>query len=248
MGKHYKSSNKKVIVLLIARILFFIVLVISITYIVKWYIDGRQNKILEDKVSESIIIENSTENEYKIDFGKLKEINEQVIGWLKVNNTQVEYPVVQAENNNYYLKRNLNKEYNKGGWIFADYKNKFDGTDKNIIIYGHNMRNNTMFGTLKNVLKEDWYNNKENYIIDFVTEKEHQKYQVFSVYQIKTEDYYIKTEFDNNEFDQFVGTLKNRSIKDFKVDVTEDDNILTLSTCANNYRDRIVLHAKKISV
>lgn len=246
MEKHAKRKNKKMIILSILRIVFFIALVISIIYVVKWFVHNKQNKILEEKIFEAVIVEE--DSTYKVDFKHLKEINEYVVCWLKVNGTQIEYPVVQAKDNSYYLNRNLNHKYNNGGWIFADYKNKLDGTDKNIIIYGHNMRNKSMFGTLKDILKEEWYNNKENYILDLVTESEYQKYHVFSVYQIKTEDYYIETEFKNNEFENFVEVLKNRSIKDFGIEVTKEDNILTLSTCANNYRDRIVLHAKKISL
>ena len=69
---------------------------------------------------------------------------------------------------------------------------------------------------------------------------------MFSIYKIKDEDYYIKTGFEENEFLEFIDRLKNRSIKDFNVDLTTEDNILTLSTCANNNKYRIVLHAKKI--
>lgn len=95
---------------------------------------------------------------------------------------------------------------------------------------------------------EEWADNKEeNYIIDFMIENEAQKYQVFSIYQIKTEDYYIDTEFKDNEFGKFIDTLRERSIKDFNVEISSKDSILTLSTCANNNKYRIVLHAKKIS-
>ena len=250
MGKHYKPKNKKIIALSIIRIIFFITLFVSAIYIVKWYIDSKQNEMLEEKVSEAIIveaIENNTTNEYKIDFEKLKSVNNQVVAWLRVKGTQVEYPIVQAKDNNYYLKRNLDKKYNVGGWIFADYKNKLDGTDKNIVIYGHNMKDDSMFGSLKNILNEEWYNNQENYVIDFINENEEQKYQVFSVYKIEKEDYYINTEFKNNEFEEFIDTLKNRSIKDFNIDISPEDSILTLSTCAENNKYRVVLHAKRIS-
>ena len=249
MGKHSKKKSKKIIFLSILRIIFFIALVISTIYVVKWYINSKQNKMLEEKISEVITVEGTDDNitnKYKIDFDKLKEINNQVVGWLKVNSTQIEYPVVQAEDNNYYLKRNLEKQYNVGGWIFADYKNKLDGTDKNIVIYGHNMKDDSMFGSLKNILKEEWYNNDENYIIDFITEEKYYKYQVFSIYKIEKEDYYIDTEFKKNEFEEFINTLKNRSIKDFNIDVSAEDSILTLSTCADNNKYRVVLHAKKI--
>lgn len=248
MGKHLKPTNNKVVILSILRILFFITLVISIVYIIKWYVHSKQNTILKDKLSEAILVEN-TENEkemqYTVDFEKLKNMNEETVGWIKVNGTNIEYAIVKSRDNSYYLNHNFEKKYNSGGWIFADYKNKFDGTDKNIVIYGHNMKDNSMFGSLKNILDEEWYNNEENYIIDFITEKEQQKYQVFSVYKIENEDYYIDTEFKENEFPKFIETLKRRSIKDFNLEITEVDSILTLSTCADNNKYRIVLHAKK---
>ena len=211
-------------------------------------LDNRANQKLVDKVSEAIIEDNKNEEiEYKVDFEKLKEINNQIVAYLKVKGTKIEYAVVQAKDNNYYLRRNLDKKYNVGGSIFMDYKNKLDGTDKNIVIYGHNIKDGSMFGTLENILEEEWYNNEENYIIDLTTENEELKYQVFSVYKIENEDYYIDTEFKKNEFEKFVKTLKNRSIKDFDIEVTEDDRILTLSTCADNNKYRIVLHAKIIN-
>lgn len=182
--------------------------------------------------------------QYTVDFEKLKDMNEETVGWIKVKGTNIEYAVVKSSDNSYYLNHNFEKKYNSGGWIFADYKNKFDGTDKNIVIYGHNMKDNSMFGTLKNVLKENWYNNEENHVINFITEKEEQEYQVFSVYKTENEDYYIDTEFENNEFKEFINTLKARSIKDFNVEVTQEDSILTLSTCADNNKYRVVLHAK----
>lgn len=250
MGKHTeKKSNKKKRFLNILIVIFIIALIISIVYIAKWFMDNKENEKIADKVSEAIIEsnENEEEIEYKVDFEKLKEINNQIVAYLKVKGTKIEYAVVQAKDNNYYLRRNLDKKYNVGGSIFMDYKNKLDGTDKNIVIYGHNIKDGSMFGTLKNILDEEWYNNEQNYIINLTTEKEEQKYQVFSVYKIENEDYYIDTEFKKNEFKKFVKTLKDRSIKDFKVEVTEEDSILTLSTCADNNKYRIVLHARIMS-
>ena len=149
--------------------------------------------------------------------------------------------------NIYYLKHNFNKESNSAGWIFADYKNKVDGTDKNLVIYGHNMRDDSMFGSLKNILNDDWHNEEENKYVTFVTENDNSIYEVFSVYQVADEDYYITTDFKDNEFNDFIKTINSRSKFDFDVDVNENDNILTLSTCANNNKYRVVLHAKKIS-
>ena len=244
------NKNKKEMFLNILILLFIIILIISIWYITRWFMDNKENVEISDKVSEAIIEINENKDEeieYKVDFKKLKEINNQIVAYLKVNGTKVEHAVVQAKDNSYYLRRSLDKKYNVGGSIFMDYRNKLDGTDKNIVIYGHNMKNDSMFGTLKNILKEEWYNNEENYIINLVTEKEEQKYKVFSVYQIKNEEYYIDTEFKENEFKKFVKTLKERSIKNFGIELNEQDKILTLSTCADNDAYRIVLHAKQIN-
>ena len=159
----------------------------------------------------------------------------------------MEYPVVKSTNNSFYLNHSFDKSKNSAGWIFADYKNKFDNTDKNIVIYGHNMRDGSMFGSLKNILSSDWYDNEENTNITLYTENGERIYKVFSIYKIESEDYYIKTEFSNeNEFEKFIEKLKKRSIKNFNIDISKEDSILTLSTCANNNKYRVVLHAKKM--
>ena len=251
-----RKKNKKykeVIFNLIVYIILLFILIYSGIKIYKWYKDKTSNKEIVEQIKEIVAVEDKNEdkNEYKeeytIDFNKLKEQNKETVAWIKVNNTNIEYPVVKADNNNFYLNHSFDKSQNLAGWIFADYRNKFDNTDKNIIIYGHNMRDGSMFGSLKNILNSDWYENEENTNITLYTENEKCIYKVFSIYKIESEDYYIKTEFSNdNEFEQFVNTIKNRSIKKFDIDVSKEDNILTLSTCANNNRYRIVLHAKKM--
>ena len=247
MGKHFKKKDKKSTLITLLRLIFVLTAITSIIHIAKWCLDNKENKELENKHANVVTIEQENEEKrYNINFEELKSVNNDTIGWLKVNGTDIEYAVVKTKNNTYYLNHNFEKKNNIAGWIFADYKNDFDGTDKNIVIYGHNRKDGSMFGTLKNILKEEWYSNEENLVIDFITEQEQAKYQVFSVYKIKNEDYYIDTEFSKTEFKKFVKTLKNRSIKNFGVEVTDDDSILTLSTCADNNKNRIVLHAKKI--
>lgn len=249
-----QPKSKRNFILLLIRIFFITTLIISLIYIVKWYIENEQNKALQENISSAIEIEepvteidlDNIEIQYKVDFERLKEINKDVVAWLKVNGTDIEYTVVKANNNNYYLNHNFEKKYNKAGWPFADYHNKFDGTDKNIIVYGHNRRDGSMFGTLKNILTDEWLNNEENSDIIFITENEEIHYEVFSVYKIETEDYYIQTNFKDGKFQKFVDTLKQRSIKDFEIEVSEEDQILTLSTCANNNQYRVVLHAKRL--
>lgn len=246
-AKHY-NKNKTNIPIIILMIFFIILLFFSGIKIVIWYMNNQNNKKISDEIAEFVTVDETKEDEkYAVDFEKLKEKNSDVVAWLKVNGTNIETTVVKTTDNDYYLTHNFNKEYNSAGWIFADYKNKLDGTDKNLVIYGHNMRDDSMFGSLKWVINEDWYNNEDNKYITLVTENETQIYEVFSVYQIEKEDYYIQTNFNTEkEFNTFAQTIKKRSKKDFNVDVNKEDNILTLSTCANNNKYRVVLHAKKI--
>ena len=251
MRRKKNKKYKKAILNLILYIILLSILIYSGIKIFKWYKDKTNNNKIVEQIKNTVIVEENNEdgNEkgYTVDFNKLKEQNNETIAWLKINNTNIEYPVVKGTNNSFYLNHSFDKSKNSAGWIFADYKNKFDNTDKNIVIYGHNMRDGSMFGSMLNILDAKWYENEENTNITLYTENEKCIYKVFSIYKIESEDYYIKTEFsDDNNFEQFVNTIKKRSIKEFNTDVSKDDNILTVSTCANNNKYRVVLHAKKI--
>ena len=251
MRRKKNKKYKKAILNLILYIILLSILIYSGIKIFKWYKYKTNNNKIAEQIKSTVIVEEKNEDEnkdeYTVDFNKLKEQNNETIAWLKVNNTNVEYPVVKGTNNSFYLNHSFDKSSNSAGWIFADCRNKFDNTDKNIVIYGHNMRDGSMFGSMLNILNSKWYENEENTNITLYTENEKSIYKVFSVYKIENEDYYIKTEFKNgNEFEGFIKNLKKRSIKDFNVDVSKDDNILTLSTCANNNKYRVVLHAKKV--
>lgn len=231
-------------------------LVIYSSYnIITWYLANKENAKIKEELQENIVIKKveDTEDEkevveqYQIDFKSLKEQNNETVGYVKVNNTNIDYVVVQHNDNSYYLKHNFEKSWNNAGWIFADYHNKLDGTDKNIVIFGHNTRDNSMFGTLKSTLNEEWYKNKENHKVIFVTEKGTYYYQVFSTYSIKPEDYYINTEFKtDDEFNDFIKTIKSRSVYDYNIEVSKEDKILTLSSCIGDGSKRVVFHAKLI--
>lgn len=250
--KESKNQNKSKIIAFILLITFICLLIFSSIKVVKYIKDSKKNEEIIDEISKSITINDTIEDtiddegKYNIDFKTLKEKNSDTIGFLKVNGTDVDSIVVKGKDNSYYLSHNFEKEYNSAGWIFADYRNNLDGTDKNIIIYGHNMRNNTMFGTLKNILNSDWQENEGNRKITFITEEESAIYDVFSVYQIEAEDYYMKTDFKTGEFKKYIDSMKSRSIYNFNVNISEDDSILTLSTCGNNNKYRVILHAKKV--
>ncbi len=247
-NKKQKNKLKKAIVL-IFLLIFIAMMIFSGIKIINWIYENMKNKSMINNIQQAIQIDESKEKEdkYKIDFKALKKTNPDIIGWLKVNGTNIEYPVVKTNNNDYYLTHSFDKSYNTSGWVFADYKNKFDNSDKNIVIFAHNRRDASMFGSLKNILTKEWQDNSDNYIIPFITENEQSYYQVVSIYKIEKEDYYITTNFKNDtEFEKFIDEIKTRSLKDFKIDVTTNDHMLTLSTCANDNRYRVVLHAKKI--
>ena len=244
-ARRFKEKNKKGFLITIIQIFLIICIIVSLSYIIKWFKENNKSKNIKMRIDKAISVD--TTNNYKIDFNMLEETNSDVVAWLIVKNTNINYPIVKTNNNDYYLNHSFDKIVNSAGWIFADYKNKFNSTDKNIVIYGHNRKDQSMFGSLNRVLKKDWYEKEENHTIDLITKDGELKYKVFSVYQIENEEYYIKTSFSNNEdFKQFIKTIKSRSIYNFNTEVDENSQILTLSTCGASSKSRVVLHAKLI--
>lgn len=254
-------------------IIFLLILSFSIFKLFIWKQEGDEIKSIEKKIIEETPPEekestpenteiinppNNKDNDYwnyikmnmlNANFNELKKKNKDTVGWIKVEGTNINYPVVQTINNDYYLNHSYDKTNNKAGWVFADYRNNLNDFDKNTIIYGHGRVDTTMFGSLKNILKSSWYNNKNNHIIKFSTPSENTLWQVFSVYTTEAESYYITTKFpSNNDFLDFVNTLKKRSNVDFSAIPNANDKILTLSTCKDSKGNRVVMHAKLIKV
>ena len=267
MKKNYKS--KKIIISSIIVILSLLLLY-STVKIIKWMVDSNKaNNQIKDlqkntpitnrKDSKNTEIFNQNEKIPKtdpywdyikmdmmnVDFSKLKKTNKDVIGWIKLNGTNINYPFVQTNNNKYYLTHSFDKTYNSAGWVFLDYRNN-GINNKNTIIYAHGRTDETMFGSLKKVLTKKWFNNKENYIIKISTETENTLWQIFSIYRIPTTNDYLQTEFNSDdEYQRFIDMLLKRSSYNFNSYVNEKDNIVTLSTCYNN-SDKLVVHAKLI--
>ena len=128
-----------------------------------------------------------------------------------------------------------------------DYRNNIDELSKNTLIYGHNLANQKMFGTLRYALNSYWYKKAKNQIITFNTTKENMKWQIFSIYTIPVTTDYLETEFNSDgDYLSFLNMLSKRSIYDFKQTLTAEDKILTLSTCSNGTKNRLVVHAKLI--
>ena len=211
------------------------------------YSSIKTNEITKN-VSSYITVDNEEqENEYSDKIKRLKEINSDTIAWLKVKGTTIEYPVVKSSDNEFYLSHSFDKSYNKAGWIFADFRNSFDDNDDNLIIYGHNMMDGSMFNSLKMVIKSEWYENEDNHLILLLTENKQNVYKVFSTYKISAQDYETITKYESKEnFKTYLNFIKKKSIFNYNTDVNEEDQILTLSTCDDNSNYRIVLHAKKV--
>lgn len=268
MRKKLKITN---VILSIFFLIFLATFIYSSYKIIAWLVDSKNTKTqidnvqnnvvvteISDKDKEEIIGENKKipkSNPYwnyikmnmmDVKFNKLKEINDEVVGWIKVNGTNINYPFVKHTDNDYYLNKSFDKSYNEAGWVFMDYRNNEKEFDKNTILYAHGRYDNTMFGTLKNVLNNNWIKDSNNYIIKISTENENTLWQVFSVYHIKTTSDYLKINFNKeDEYKEFLNMLIKRSAYDFNTSIDENDKILTLSTCFNN-SEKMVMHAKLI--
>lgn len=182
----------------------------------------------------------------EVDLSDLKKINSETMGWIQVLGTNINYPFVQHNDNDYYLDHSFERKKNWAGWVFLDSRNNIYNLDKNTIVYAHGRIDSIMFGTLKNITKSTWYENKDNHIIRMSTEAHNTMWQVFSVYHIKTTSDYIVNDFRNDSsYENFLKLIKERSIYEFDVDLNSDDNVLTLSTCYSK-SERVVMHAKLI--
>lgn len=180
-----------------------------------------------------------------VDFAEILEENNETVAWLQVNGTTIDYPVVQTTNNEFYLSHSFDKSTSTAGWIFSDFRNNLTNLNYNTIIYGHRRLNDSMFGSLKNVLTEEWFNNIDNHIIKLSSLNNNTIWQIFSVYSIPYESYYLTTFFSNNfDYLKFLETIKKRSVYNFNTTVNTQDRILTLSSCKDTFGNRIVVHAK----
>lgn len=209
-----------------------------------------ETHIIAEEPDEEFV-ENLEESSGKIIKNKylasLMQINPEVVGWLTVNNTNINYAILQHSDNNYYLEYNIYNEKDPNGWLYMDYENNEDANDDNTIIYGHNRwTNGVMFGTLGKTYNKKWYTTPENQTIHFDTLYDSYDYQIFSIYIIKTTNDYIMTDLPTVEQKmEFLNRIKTRSVYDFGVELNENSHILTLSTCNDDY-SRLVVHAVRI--
>ena len=263
-NKTIKKKKKKIVVFFINVITIVSLIAggIGIKLLLDYKEDQEETKKLQQELAdkkETIISMVEQDIQKEIDeipvvdpkitelFDSLLKDNSDAVAWLKLNNTDIDTPIVQSDNNEYYLNHNFNKKYNEIGWTFADYRNNFPDLSTNTIIYGHTYRNSTLaFSSLKKVLNKSWYDKEENQIIYLTTTEKELKFKIFSIYTVKNTNDYLKTNMNEEEFNVFIANALERSVKNFNTEVKYGDKILTLSTCYNTSNYRLVVHAKLV--
>ena len=270
-----KNFNIKAIIYFI----YLLIITLSIIYIIDFLLLKREakkeinllNSIVinqnKEEVINKIVIENeqidlnSKENinEVKIEnerISKVKELkktNEDIVGWLEIANTDINYPVLQGSDNSYYMTHNYKKEKSKNGAIFLDKDYDWEKPSENLLIYGHNMNNGTMFQELLKYKSQEFYENHP--IIRFTTQNEDSEYEIISVFKSKV---YYKSEKDvfryyyfinaksEAEYDQFVKNAKSASLYKINKDAKYGEQLITLSTCSYHVKDgRFVIVGRK---
>lgn len=179
-------------------------------------------------------------------FENLKKINPDAVGWIKINGTNINYPVVQTNNNDYYLNHTFYKTHNIPGSIFMDCRNTVNNLNQNTILYGHGeLLDGSMFSSMSKMFKNSWLEKQDNHTFIFNTEYQNMNWQIFSIYKTEPNTDYLKKDFDSQEqFLDFIDCVKEKSIYDFYTPVISNDKIITLSTCKGN--KRVVVHAKLV--
>ncbi len=257
-GSHSKTNNNKKKIRIIMVGILALATIGAFVYLGITMSDESKEKRDYDSLSEDMIsASNKAEGEEKTERQKkLEELHAQypdVVAWLEVPNTNMSYPIVQTDNNDYYLDHTYKKEYSARGSIFLDKDVSFDRPSDNFLIYGHRNKNGAMFEELLQFEKEAFY--KEHKTINFTTLKEDAEYEILAGFRSRV---YYKNEknvfryyfFINAEneaaFNDYVACAKRDSMYQTGVDAKYGDQLLTLSTCAYHTEDgRFAIVAKK---
>lgn len=239
--KNIKILKKLVIILLLALMIY------SSFNIINYFANEfetnknilKNKEILDEQLTINSKNNNIQNSEKVLNLFKKEYSNDDIFSIIEIPGTNIKFPVAQSEDNEFYLDHDLNKKPNLMGTIFLDYENSNKLTDNNSIIYGHNIKNG--FNELNKFLKQNYlleYNKIYIYLFD-----ETKEYEIISVYITYTEDDYINPNIEKNSFIETI--LEKSQVKKINY-VNKENNILTLSTCANKGEKRLVLHAIEI--
>ena len=229
--------KKKIeIILLVICIIIFI---FSSYKIIKYFVEAHANKEINEQLLEKAISPSTSDEEEKeqgknlpftVDFTVLKQENKDIVGWIYSKDSPINYPVLQSDNNEYYLRRLINGKYNTSGSIFIDYRNNANFTDNNTILYGHNMRIDTMFGTLQKYRNQEYYE-KHKIMYLFTPEKNYIVKLFAGFTENANSSIYNLTGLNQTEINELI----EKSDFNTELTVTEENRIITLSTCAYEY-------------
>lgn len=225
-------------------VLFFAIIVFALSaYRVGSYLlSSNDNKTTyrdiknEYKAVDSVdAVDTASGLKEKSNLDLLKEENKNIVAWLDVPNTNIDYPVVKGEDNDFYLTHDMEDKKSIHGSIFMDYRNMVQN-DKNLVIYGHYMKDGSMFKDLINYKEKDFFNNNKDIFIDVDGEKE--RYEIFSVVLTTGDSGYIDIGFDSDEsFLDYIDEINKNSLFTRDIDFKGDEEIVTLSTCSYEFHD-----------
>ena len=227
---------------------FILFISIIAFYVVCFFVYKDIKKIYEckntyDEIKKQCVSEKTTQNDNKkIAWDKLYKLNSDIVAWIEIPDTPIDYPVLKSENYDYYLSHDIHKEYSKFGAIFIDqrlYNNPFES--KNFIVYGHNMGHWTdvMFGSLMEY-KEKKYFDKHKYVYLY-TPKIRETYQIVSVREVSSSSDAYNIDFEKGEFKNWINNVISKSIYPCTDNVGNVKHIMTLSTCTYG-ENRLVMH------
>ncbi|WP_332649638.1 class B sortase [Lysinibacillus sp. 54212] len=179
-------------------------------------------------------------------FQELLRLNERIVGWIALNGTKLDNPIMHAEDNEFYLHHNYLDEENRAGSIFMDFRNDFKELGIHTILYGHVMRNESMFGGLSNFSDQTYA--EEHAVISFDILYTSYELYILTAYKTTTDFYYIETDFTEESYGDFLNDITSRSEISMPIKVNTTDRIVTLSTCtiSPNDNERFVVHAKVV--
>lgn len=242
-----RSSNlnkKSRLIRITIFIIFLLIFIFSIVNLLRWVIYNKKSaNLIEDVIEENFIEvnEDTDENIVKnpVNFEELKNTNEDVVAWIRIADTTVNYPIVQSEDNEYYLQRDLNKKYSTCGWIFMNFKNNSNFSDRNTTIFGHNIKSGLMFKDLLKIYRNEL---GKDVTIEIYTETEKMEFAVYSSYMIEPEEYATQVLTTDEQEEKYISEILKRSSTTYNIVPTKKDKLITLSTCDNSGKNRILIH------
>ena len=255
--KKKKKSDVLLTIALIAAIVVFCYAAFNLYHIYTEYKKGTDEY---NQIEEMAVTERDADSAevagpnaqlkppIEVDFDKLKSVNEDVVGWIYVDALpDISYPIVKGKDNQTYLHQTYEKNYNFAGTIFVDYENSGDFSDCNTLVYGHNMKNGSMFGHLKKFREDDKLYKQDKYFWILTPERNY-RYEIISAYTNGVNsDTYTLFKGPGEEFEKYLETIKGYSeIKTDDTDLTIKDKIVTLSTCTGNESTRFVVQGKRV--